>query len=45
MRIHFYKARAGKLGDKVVGIASIFSHVELEINGVKLYLERRKKWK
>ena len=34
MRIHFYKARAGKLGDKVVGIASIFSHVELEINGV-----------
>ena len=34
IKIHFYKARAGKLGDKIVGIASIFSHVELEINGV-----------
>ena len=34
VRIHFYKARAGKIGDKVVGIASVFSHVELEINGV-----------
>ena len=29
MRIHFYKARNGKIGDKIVGIASIFSHVEL----------------
>ena len=34
MKIHFYKARNGKLGDKIVGIASIFSHVELEIDGV-----------
>ena len=34
MKIHFYKARNGKLGDKIVGIVSIFSHVELEIDGV-----------
>ena len=34
IKVHFYKARAGKLADKVVGIASVFSHVELEINGV-----------
>lgn len=34
MKIHFYRARNGKLGDKIVGIASIFSHVELEIDGV-----------
>ena len=34
MKIHFYKARNGKLGDKIVGFASIFSHVELEIDGV-----------
>ena len=34
MKIHFYKAREGKMGDKVVGIVSVFSHVELEINGV-----------
>ena len=25
MKIHFYKAREGKLGDKVVGIVSVFS--------------------
>ena len=29
MKIHFYKARAGKIGDKVVGLVSVFSHVEL----------------
>ena len=34
MKIHFYKARAGKIGDKVVGLVSVFSHVELEIKGV-----------
>ena len=34
MKIHFYKARNGKIGDKIVGIVSVFSHVELEINGV-----------
>ena len=34
MKIHFYKAREGKIGDKVVGLVSVFSHVELEINGV-----------
>ncbi len=34
MKIHFYKARNGKIGDKIVGIVSIFSHVELEIDGV-----------
>ena len=34
IKVHFYKARAGKIGDKIVGIASIFSHVELEIDGV-----------
>ena len=34
IKVHFYKARAGKIGDKIVGLVSIFSHVELEINGV-----------
>ena len=34
IKIHFYKARAGKIGDKIVGLVSVFSHVELEINGV-----------
>ena len=34
MKIHFYKAREGKIGDKVVGLVSVFSHVELEIDGV-----------
>ena len=34
MKIHFYKARNGKIGDKIVGLVSVFSHVELEINGV-----------
>ena len=34
MKIHFYKAREGKIGDKVVGLVSVFSHVELEIKGV-----------
>ena len=34
MKIHFYKAREGKISDKVVGLVSVFSHVELEINGV-----------
>ena len=34
MKIHFYKATEGKIGDKVVGLVSVFSHVELEINGV-----------
>ena len=34
MKIHFYKAREGKIGDKIVGLVSVFSHVELEINGV-----------
>ena len=34
MKIHFYKARKGKIGDKVVGLVSVFSHVELEISGV-----------
>ena len=34
MKIHFYKARAGKIGDKIVSLVSVFSHVELEINGV-----------
>ena len=34
MKIHFYKARAGKIGDKIVGLVSVFSHVELEIDGV-----------
>lgn len=34
MKIHFYKARNGKLEDEIVGIVSIFSHVELEIDGV-----------
>ena len=34
IKVHFYNARAGKLADKVVGIASVFSHVELEIDGV-----------
>ena len=34
MKIHFYKAKEGKIGDKVVGLVSVFSHVELEINGV-----------
>ena len=34
MKIHFYKARAGKIEDKIVGLISVFSHVELEINGV-----------
>ena len=28
IKVHFYNARAGKLADKVVGIASVFSHVE-----------------
>ena len=34
IKIHFYKARNGKIGDKIVGLVSVFSHVELEINGV-----------
>lgn len=34
IKVHFYKARAGKIGDKIVGLVSVFSHVELEINGV-----------
>ena len=34
MKIHFYKAREGKIGDKVVGLVSVFSHAELEIDGV-----------
>ena len=34
IKIHFYKARNGKIRDKIVGLVSIFSHVELEINGV-----------
>ena len=34
IKTHFYKARNGKIGDKIVGLVSIFSHVELEINGV-----------
>ena len=34
MRIHFYNARAGKIEDKIVGLISVFSHVELEIDGV-----------
>ena len=34
IKVHFYKARAGKIGDKIVGLVSIFSHVELEIDGV-----------
>ena len=34
MKIHFYKARNGKLRDKIVGIVSVFSHVELEINNI-----------
>ena len=33
-KIHFYKARAGKIGDKIVGLVSVFSHIELEIDGV-----------
>ena len=34
IKIHFYKARNGKIRDKIVGLVSVFSHVELEINGV-----------
>ena len=34
IKVHFYKARAGKIGDKIVGLVSVFSHIELEINGV-----------
>ena len=34
IKIHFYKARSGKIRDKIVGLVSVFSHVELEINGV-----------
>ena len=34
IKIHFYKARNGKIRDKIVGLVSIFSHVELEIDGV-----------
>ena len=34
IKIHFYKARNGKIGDKIVGLVSVFSHVELEISGV-----------
>ena len=30
MKIHFYKARAGKIGDKIVGIVSIFSHRKIK---------------
>ena len=33
IRVHFYKARNGKICDKIVGLVSVFSHVELEING------------
>ena len=34
IKVHFYKARAGKIGDKIVGLVSVFSHVELEIDRV-----------
>ena len=34
IKIHFYKARNGKIRDKIVGLVSVFSHVELEIHGV-----------
>ncbi len=34
MKIHFYKAKKGNLKDKLIGLFSVFSHVELEINGI-----------
>ncbi len=34
MKIHFYKAKKGNLKDKIIGLVSVFSHVELEINNI-----------
>ena len=34
MKIHFYKAKKGNVKDKLIGLFSVFSHVELEIDGV-----------
>ena len=34
MKIHFYKAKEGNLKDKLIGLVSVFSHVELEINNI-----------
>ena len=34
MKIHFYKAKKGNVKDKLIGLFSVFSHVELEINNI-----------